>query len=123
MITQKLLEGQAYVTVILIPYMVYKTRKAFVGAINRPTSSLFVQSIARELRQVFNGHFEKGLAMTIATENIQPGEWRHPRRINMLALMAFFLDLTLVFGCVIHFFFISVLIHCSVGIKIGFNVL
>jgi uncharacterized protein YqjF (DUF2071 family) len=27
MITQKLLEGEAYVTISLVPYMVYKTRK------------------------------------------------------------------------------------------------
>jgi hypothetical protein len=57
MITQKLLEGQAYATISLVPYMVYRTRKALVEAINRPTSSLYKQSIAREMLQVFNSHF------------------------------------------------------------------
>jgi hypothetical protein len=42
--------------------------------------------------QVFNTHFGQGLAGTIATENLQPGERRHPKGINMLALMASFLD-------------------------------
>jgi hypothetical protein len=37
MITQKLLEGQAYVTISLVPYMVYKTRKGLVEAMNRLT--------------------------------------------------------------------------------------
>ena len=33
MIVQKLLEGQTYVTVSLIPYMVYKIRKGLISAI------------------------------------------------------------------------------------------
>jgi hypothetical protein len=45
----------------LVPYMVYKTRKALVQAINRPTSSLYIQSIAREMLQVFNSHSGHGL--------------------------------------------------------------
>jgi hypothetical protein len=92
MITQKLLEGQAYVTISLVPYMVYKTRKGLVEAMNRPTSSLYIQNIAREMLQVFNSHFGQGFAGTIATENLVPGERRRPKGINMLALMASFLD-------------------------------
>jgi hypothetical protein len=92
MITQKLLEGEAYVTISLVPYMVYKTRKALVEAINRPTSSQYIRSIAMAMLVVFNTHFGQGLAGTIATENLQPGERRRPKGINMLALMASFLD-------------------------------
>jgi hypothetical protein len=73
--------------------MVYKTRKGLVETINRPTSSPYIQNIAREMLQVFNSHFRQGLAGTIATENLQPGEQRHPKGINMLALMASFFDL------------------------------
>jgi hypothetical protein len=72
--------------------MVYKTRKALVEAINRPTSSQYIRSIATAMLQVFNTHFGQGLAGTIAAENLQPGEWRRPKGINMLALVASFLD-------------------------------
>ena len=74
MITQKLLEGQAYVTISLVPYMVYKTRKGLVEAMNSLTSSLYIQNIASEMLQVFNSHFGQGFAGTIATENLLPGE-------------------------------------------------
>jgi hypothetical protein len=65
MTTQKLVEGQAYFTINLVPYMVNKTRKASVKAIKRPTSLLFIQSITREMLYVFNSHFGQGLARTI----------------------------------------------------------
>ncbi len=44
MILQKMLEGHAYVTISLVPYMIYKMRKDFVDAINSENSSEYVKT-------------------------------------------------------------------------------
>ncbi len=92
MIAQKLLEGEAYVTISLIPYMIYKIRKGLQEAITNPTASHYVRSIATEMLVVFNTHFGQGEAGTVATENLQTGNRRRPKGISMLVLMASFLD-------------------------------
>jgi hypothetical protein len=92
MIVQRLLEGQAYVTISLVPYMVYKIRKALLQSIESPTSSMHITSFATEMLLVFNKHFGECQDGAVATENLQPGERRRPKGINMLALMASLLD-------------------------------
>jgi hypothetical protein len=92
MIAQRLLEGQSYVTISLVPYMINKTRKALVEAAERPTASHYIHSIAAEMLLIFNKHFGDGEAGSVATENLLPGDCRHPKGIHMLALMASFLD-------------------------------
>jgi hypothetical protein len=59
------------------------------------TSSRYIGSIAAERILVFNAHFEEGGAGIVATENLQTGIRGHPKGINMLALMASFLDPTM----------------------------
>ena len=92
MIAQRLLEGEAYVTISLVPYMVYKIRKRLQQAMESPTSTGYIRGIAAEMIVVFNTHFGHGGDGTVATENLQPGIRRRPKGINMLALMASFLD-------------------------------
>jgi hypothetical protein len=92
MIAQRLLEGQSHVTISLVPYMIYKTRKALVEAAERLTASHYIHSIAAEMLLIFNTHFGDGEAGSVATENLLPGDLRHPKGIHMLALMASFLD-------------------------------
>jgi len=92
MIAQRLLEGQSPVTISLVFYMIYKTRKALVEAAERPTASHYIHSIAAEMLLIFNKHFGDGEAGSVATENLLPGDRRHPKGIHMLALMASFLD-------------------------------
>ena len=92
MIAQKLMEGEAYVTISLVPYMVYKIRKGLQQAMDSPTSSGYIRGIAAEMILAFNTHFGLGADGTVATENLQPGLKRRPKGINMLALMASFLD-------------------------------
>ena len=92
MIAQKLMEEEAYVTISLITYMIYKTRKGLQQAITSPTASHYVRNIATEMLIVFNTHFGQGEAGTLATENLQTGNRRRPKSISMLVLMASFLD-------------------------------
>ncbi len=70
----------------------YKARKGLVEAATNPDSSDYVKSIATEMLQFFREHFGDSEDGTVATENLVPGRWRHPKGINMLALMSFFLD-------------------------------
>jgi hypothetical protein len=92
MMAQRLLEGQAYVIMSLVPYMVYKIRKALLQSIESPNSSMYIRSFATEMMQVFNKNFGQGQDGTAATENLDLGDQGHPKGINILALMASLLD-------------------------------
>jgi hypothetical protein len=61
MIAQRLLEGEAYVTISLVPYMVYKVQKGLQKAIETPTSSCCIKNIAAEMKLIFNTHFGEGV--------------------------------------------------------------
>jgi len=92
MIAQRLLEGEVYVTVSLVPYMIYKMRKGLQTLIDLDTSSPYVRSIAREMLVIFNRNFGEGADGTVATENLVLGERSRPKGLNMLILMASLLD-------------------------------
>jgi len=92
MIAQKLLEGQTYVTINLVPFIIYKIRKGLQEAIGSQTSTEYIRSIAAEMIQIFNTHFGQGDAGVVATENLETGKRKQPKGINILALMASFLD-------------------------------
>ena len=68
MIAQKLLEGQTYVTISLVPYIIYKIRKGLREAIDCRTSTKYIRSIAAEMIQIFNTHFGQGDAGMVATK-------------------------------------------------------
>ena len=57
MLAQKLLEGQAYVSISLIPYMVYKIQKGLNSAISHPQSSSHVLDTAAQMLNKFNEIF------------------------------------------------------------------
>jgi hypothetical protein len=92
MILQKTLEGHAYVTISLVPYLIYKMRKGLVDAIDSEDSSEYVKTISNVMLNAFNKHFGNGAAGTVAFENAVEGERRRPKGVSMLALMASFLD-------------------------------
>ena len=92
LIAQKLLEGQTYVTISLVPYIIYKIRKGLQEAIDSRTSTEYIRSIAAEMIQIFNTHFGQGDAGVVATENLETGKRKQPKGINILALMASLLD-------------------------------
>jgi hypothetical protein len=87
MIAQKLLDGQTYVTISLVHYIIYKIRKGLQEAIDSPTSTDYIRRIAAEMIQVFNMHFVQGDAGMVATENLETGKRKRPKGINILALM------------------------------------
>ncbi len=58
-IAQRLLEGQAYGTITLVPNMVYKIMKALLQSIEIPNSAMYIRSIATEMLQVFNNTLDR----------------------------------------------------------------
>jgi hypothetical protein len=57
MIVQKLLEWHAYVTISLVPDMIYKMRKCLFDAVDTEGSSEYVKTISNIMLNVFNKHF------------------------------------------------------------------
>ena len=71
MIAQKLLEGQTYVTISLVHYIIYKIRKGHWEAIDSQTSTDYIRSIAAEMIQIFNTHYCQGDAGMVEIENLK----------------------------------------------------
>ena len=92
MIAQRLLEGESYVTVSLIPYIIYKIRKGLTSAINNEHSSEHVISTGRKMLQKFNETFGTGVEGTVAEDHLTEGPKRRPKGIPLLSLMASLLD-------------------------------
>jgi hypothetical protein len=92
MIAQRLLEGETYVTVSLIPYIIYKIRKGLTSAILNEHSSEHVVSTGRKMLQKFNELFGTGAEGTVAHDHLTEGPKRRPKGIPLLSLMASLLD-------------------------------
>jgi hypothetical protein len=92
MIAQRLLEGQSYVTVSLIPYMLYKIRSGLMSANTDPTSSLHVQRISSLMIVKFNEEFGSGEENTVATDHTKEGYRRRAKGIPKTVLLAMCLD-------------------------------
>jgi hypothetical protein len=73
MIAQRLLEGQSYVTISLISYMLYKKRSGLLSANADLNSSLHVQSITTLMLVKFSEEFGTGEENTIVTDHIAEG--------------------------------------------------
>jgi hypothetical protein len=92
MIAQKLLEGQSYTTISLIPYLVYKVRKNLEALRDSPASSPHVLSIATRMLVKLEEIFGNGVEGTVAAADLPEGPRRRPRGIPILVLMSSLLD-------------------------------
>jgi hypothetical protein len=92
MVAQKLLEGQAYVTISLIPYIIYKVRSNLTALRNSPDSSPHVLSIAFRMLEKMEELFGSGAEGTVAANVLPLGPRRRPKGIPILVLMASLLD-------------------------------
>ena len=92
MIAQRLLEGQNYSTISLIPFLVFKVRKGLEALINCPNSSPHVLSIATKMVEKLQEIFGDGAEGTVAVDPLPEGVRRRPKGIPLLTLMASLLD-------------------------------
>jgi len=92
MVVQKLLEGESYVTISFIPFIIYKIRLGLQQAADDLNNSQHVANTATRMLAEFNVRFGTGIDGTVATENLTLGQRRRPKGMHMLQLMACFLD-------------------------------
>jgi len=92
MIARRLLDGESYVMISVIPYIIYKIRKGLHQAVISPTSSLQVQELSTRMLAKFNEIFGTGNEGTVAMEHLMEGPRRHPKGIPKLTLIAALLD-------------------------------
>jgi hypothetical protein len=92
MIAQRLLEGQSYVTISLVPFMIYKVRKDLTMAVQDQHASRQVVDIGTKMLNKLNEIFGAGAQGTVALDNFEEGARRRPKGIPMLTLMASLLD-------------------------------
>jgi hypothetical protein len=92
MVAQKLLEGESYVTISLIPFMLYKIRNGLIQANQAPSSSPQVREISGLMLTKFVEQFGSGEAGTVATDHQVEGVRRRSRGIPKIVLMSLFLD-------------------------------
>ena len=65
MVAQKLLEGESYVTISLIPFMLYKIRNGLIQANQDPSSSPQVREVCGLMLTKFIDQFGSGEAGTV----------------------------------------------------------
>ena len=92
MIAQRLLEGQSYVTISLIPKMLYKIRSGLKIANENLLSSLQVRTISTLMLGKFNEEFGTGEEYTVAFDHTTEGRNRRVKGIPKIVLIAMFLD-------------------------------
>jgi len=92
MVAQKLLEGEAYVTVSFIPFIIYKICRGLRDAITNERSSRHVITTASRMLTEFNIRFGSGADGTVAIENLTEGLRRRPKGIHMIQLISSILD-------------------------------
>jgi hypothetical protein len=90
MLAQSLLEGDAYVTICLIPYVIYKVRKNLETLQHSRTSSAHVLSVITKMCQKLEEIFGTGAECTAANDNLEEGPRQRPKGIPILVLMVSF---------------------------------
>jgi len=92
MCAQRLLEGECYVTVSMIAYIIWKVRSGLAGAMESPQSTAHVRHLAPQMNNKFEEFWGAGDPGTVATEHLTYGPRRRPKGIPKLALIATMLD-------------------------------
>jgi hypothetical protein len=92
MIAQRLLEGQSYVTISLIPYILHKIRTGLQTANLEPSASAQVQAVSAMMLRKFNDEFGTGAENTVAIDHAAEGNNRREKGIPKMVLMAMCLD-------------------------------
>jgi hypothetical protein len=98
MCAQRLLEGESYVSIYMIAYIIWKIRKGLLHTIESPESSEHVTQLAIKMNNKFEEQLWCGTPGTVATEHLAEGPHRRPKGIPRLALVASLLDPWFKFG-------------------------
>jgi hypothetical protein len=101
MLAQRLLEGESYAMISLVPYLIYNVRKNLQALRDSAAPSLHILSIATRIIAKLDEIFRDGVEGTVASDTLPEGPRHRPRGIPLLVLMASLLDPRIKGGVVI----------------------
>ena len=98
MFAQKTFEGETYVTISMIPYILYRIRSLLQQAREAPNISLYVANLLRRMANAFELHWGSGEPGTVSREYLTEGPNRRPQGMPLITLLASLLDPRFKFG-------------------------
>jgi hypothetical protein len=98
MCAQRLLEGECYITISMIAFILWKIRSGLHCTIESPQSTEHVVRLATKMNTKFEEFWGPGDPGPVATEYLSFGPRRRPKGIPRLALIATLLDPRFKFG-------------------------
>jgi hypothetical protein len=120
MFAQKILEGETYVTISIIPYILYRIRTLLQQAREAPDISLHVRNLLGRMANAFENHWGSGEPGTVSREYLTEGPNRRPRGMPLITLLASLLDPRFKFGPGLHEldknYLWAIILHQLVGI-------
>ncbi len=92
MFAQKTFEGEAYVTISMVPYVLYRIRSLLEDARNDPNTSIQVANLTQKMVNAFELHWRCREPGTVASEHLTEGPNRRPWGIPLITLLSSLLD-------------------------------
>jgi len=92
MLAQKLLEGEKYVTLSLVPTIIECVRRKLAEAIQVPTNTEYVNSMLQQVSKSFTANWGTGLADTQYADHSIVGPGKRHVGYRVLHMLAAFLD-------------------------------
>jgi hypothetical protein len=92
MFAQNTFEGETYVTISMVPYVLYRIRSLLLKARNTPNISIQVANLLQKTTDAFELHWGCGEPSTALREYLTEGPNRRPRGIPSITLLASLLD-------------------------------
>jgi len=97
MFAQKTFEGETYVTISMVPYILYRIRSLLQEARVAPQNP-HVANLLRKMANAFELHWGSGEPGTVSREYLTEGPNRRPRGMPLITLLASLLDPRFKFG-------------------------
>ncbi|KAJ1394201.1 ribonuclease H-like domain-containing protein [Ochromonadaceae sp. CCMP2298] len=88
MSAQKFLEGEKYVTISLLPAIIWHIREQLIEATTEPANSAHVQETCEKLLESFNKEWGSGVDGTVFTEHQTEGPNRRYKGHRLLKMLA-----------------------------------
>jgi len=98
MFAQKSFEGETYVTISMVPYILYRIRSLLQESRDAPQNSLHLNNVLRRMANAFELHWGSGEPGTVSREHLTEGPNRRPQGIPLITLLASLLDPRFKFG-------------------------
>ena len=92
MFAQSTLEGQKYVTISIIPYIIFKCRQGLIGVKNAAGTKSSIRTLASRMLHSFNSEWGSGEENTVYNEHKVEGNRRRLKGLRPKVMLAAALD-------------------------------